>query len=150
MYHRVCKILFCVFFIIGISFALTIHPSRACMYRSSISLFRNNIFRSAHTCLRMSSTVSLPALPNKALSSLGETLQKKMLVDLQLFEAEIQAEEAQKEGFFKLSRAITVASHEMLQLVRNGEVDRMESLIDENRNNILKVRVVTSIVDFFL
>lgn len=90
--------------------------------------------------LRMSSC--LPALPTKSLTNLGESLQQKMLVDLQIFESEIQAEEGQKDGFFKLSRSITVAAHEMLQLVRNGEVDRMQFMMEENKKNIYQVSLL--------
>ena len=72
-----------------------------------------------------------------------------MAIDLKALETEIQTEDGQKDGFFKLSRNITVSSHEMLQLIRNGEVSEMDKLVEENKANILQVSIsVTCVLPF--
>ena len=138
---------------------LSIFPINTDSRSVSSCMLRRAVLTSVQSCLRLvpssslrmmsTSSLPLPSLPTKSLTTLGESLQKKMAIDLKALETEIQTEDGQKDGFFKLSRNITVSSHEMLQLIRNGEVSEMDKLVEENKANILQVSIsVTCVLPF--
>ncbi|RYH28317.1 hypothetical protein EON65_12705 [archaeon] len=75
----------------------------------------------------------LPSLPSRSLDAFGLSLQDSLVPDLQDIFADQHKDEENRDVIFSVQKKISIANNQLLECVRNGDIDSFPTQLSDIR-----------------